>query len=183
MSLLPLIDGVFYFMEIWKDVLGYEGVYQVNELGDVKSLKRNTPGTFTSYDKLLKKGISTKGYYCYRLSKNGKSKNSLLHRLVAIAFIDNPNNEKCVNHKDGNPLNNCISNLEWCSYSYNSLHGYRSNGRKNPMRKLTEVQVSEIKKKLDPYYYGLGVKLAKEYGVSIYIISLIKMGKCYKFVD
>jgi hypothetical protein len=169
-------------MEIWKDVIGYQGIYQINKNGDVKSLKRNTPGTFTTIDKIIKKSINTKGYYTYRLSKEGKTKNSLLHRLVAIHFIENPNNEKCVNHKDGNPLNNDISNLEWCSYSYNSLHGYRSNGRKNSMRKLTENEVSEIKNKLVNYYYGLGRQLAKEYNVSVYIISLIKHNKTYQFI-
>jgi hypothetical protein len=169
-------------MEVWKNIIGYDGVYQINKNGDVKSLKRNTPGLFTSIDKIIKKSINLKGYYTYKLSKKGKVKNFLLHRLVAIHFIENPDNEKCVNHKDGNPLNNDISNLEWCSYSYNSLHGYRSNGRKNQNRKLSENQVLEIKSKLLNYYYGLGRQLSNEYNVSVYIISLIKNNKTYNFI-
>jgi hypothetical protein len=169
-------------MEVWKDVIGYEGIYQINKNGDVMSLKRKTTGTFTTIDKIIKKQIDLKGYFVYKLSKNGKTKTKSLHRILAQSFIKNPNNEKCVNHKDGNPLNNDISNLEWCSYSYNSLHGYRSNGRKNPRRKLTENQVSEIKNKLINYYYGLGRQLAEEYNVSVYIISLIKQNKTYQFV-
>ena len=170
-------------MKVWKNIIGYEGIYQINKKGDVKSLKRNTTGTFTGIDKIIKKSINVNGYYVYRLSKKGEVKNFLLHRLVAIHFIQNPNNEKCVNHKDGNRLNNDILNLEWCSYSYNSLHGYRSNGRKNPNRKLTENQVLEIKIKLLNYYHGLGKQLANEYNVSIYIISLIKNNKTYNLLQ
>jgi len=175
----PLIDGVFLFMKVWKDIIGYEGIYQVNKKGEVKSLKRKTQGTFTSIDKLIKKSINLKGYYTYHLSKEGKIKNILLHRLIAIYFIDNPNNEKCVNHKDGNPLNNDISNLEWCSYSYNSFHGYEKNGRLNPNRKLKESQVIEIKEKLKNAYWGIVKDLSIEYNVSISIISLIKKNKSY----
>jgi hypothetical protein len=170
-------------MEVWKDVKDYEGIYQISNLGNLKSLKRKGTGTFTNKEYLLKKGITTKGYYSYGLSKNGKVKTHTLHRLVANHFIENINNEKCVNHKDGNPKNNDISNLEWCSYSENSLHGYRSNGRKNSRRKLTEKEVLEIKTRLDNWYIGIGVQLAKEYNVSVWIISLIRNNKTYKFVN
>ena len=166
-------------MKVWKNIIGYEEIYQINKKGDVKSLKRNTPGTFTSIDKIIKKSISLKGYYTYRLSKESKTKNFLLHRLVAIHFIQNPNNEKCVNHKDGNPLNNDILNLEWCSYSYNSFHGYEKNGRLNPNRKLKESQVIEIKEKLKNPYWGIVKDLSIEYNVSKWIISLMKNGKTY----
>jgi hypothetical protein len=166
-------------MEIWKDVIGYEGIYQINKNGDVKSLKRNTPGTFTTIDKIIKKQIDLKGYFVYKLSKNGKTTTKSLHRLIAIHFIENPNNEKCVNHKDGNRLNNDISNLEWCSYSYNSLHGYKNNGRINSRRKLTNNLVLEIREKLKNPYHGIGNDLANEYNVSKWIISLIKNFKSY----
>ena len=168
--------------EIWKDVKDYEGIYKISNLGRLKSLKRKGTGTFTNKEIILKKGINTKGYYTHVLSKNGKTRTRTLHRLVAEHFIDNPNNQRCVNHKDGKPKNNNISNLEWCSYSENSLHGYRSNGRKNSRRKLTELQVSEIKSRLDNWYIGLGVQLAKEYNVSVWIISLIRNNKTYQFV-
>ena len=169
-------------MEIWKDVIGYEGVYQINKNGDVKSLKRNTSGTFTTIDKLIRKQLDSKGYFVYKLSKNGKTKTKSLHRLLAESFIPNKNNEKVVNHKDGNPLNNNLSNLEWCSYSYNSLHGYTNNGRINSRRKLTEATVLEIRSRLKSPYYGIGKELANEYNVSQWIISLIKDFKTYRGV-
>lgn len=169
-------------MEIWKDVIGYEGVYQINQNGDVKSLKRNTPGTLTTVDKLITKQLNSKGYFVYKLSKNSKSKTKSLHRLLAESFIPNENNEKVVNHKDGNPLNNNLYNLEWCSYSYNSLHGYTNNGRINSRRKLTEETVLKIRSRLKNPYYGIGRELANEYNVSEWIISLIKNFKTYKGV-
>lgn len=165
--------------DVWKDVIGYEGIYQINKKGDVKSLKRKSTGTFTTIDKLIKKQMSSKGYFVYKLSKNGITKTKSLHRILAESFIPNLNNEKCVNHKDGNSLNNDISNLEWCSYSYNSLHGYKSNGRINSRRKLTNELVLEIREKLKNPYHGIGKDLANEYNVSQWIISLIKNFKSY----
>jgi hypothetical protein len=167
-------------MEVWKDVKGYEGIYKINENGVIKSLKRKSQGHLTSVDKIIKPELDKKGYYSYRLSKNGKSKRYSLHRLLAISFIDNPNNHRVVNHKDGNPLNNNLSNLEWCSYSYNSFHGYENNGRLNPNRKLSEIEVIEIKEKLKNPYWGIGKDLSIEYHVSKWIISLIKNFKSYK---
>lgn len=105
--------------EIWKDVRGFEGLYQVSNLGNIKS----------SYTKKIRKpGNNGTGYYYVNLRKNNKSFNHYVHRLVAEAFLDNPNGYSCVNHKDENPSNNCIDNLEWCSYEYNNNYG---NHRKN----------------------------------------------------
>ena len=167
-------------MEIWKDINDYESIYQINQKGDLKSLKRKTTGTFTSIDKLIRKDLNKKGYYTYTLYKNGKSQRKLLHRLLAKAFIPNPNNYPCVNHIDGNPLNNDLSNLEWCTYSYNTIHGYEKNGRLNPNRKLKESEVIEIKEKLKNPYRGIVRDLSIEYNVSNWIISLIKNFKSYK---
>jgi hypothetical protein len=99
--------------EIWKDIIGYEGLYQVSNLGNVKSIKKN---------KLMKIGLHADGYNRLWLSKENKSKGFLLHRLIAIHFIPNPNNLPEVNHKDANKLNNSIDNLEWCSHSENMNH-------------------------------------------------------------
>lgn len=167
-------------MEIWKDINDYESVYQINQNGDVKSLKRKSSGTFTSIDKIIRKDLNKKGYYTYRLCKNNKSKRKLLHRLLAEAFIPNPNNYPCVNHIDGNPLNNNLNNLEWCTYSYNTIHGYEKNGRLNPNRKLKESEVIEIKERLKNPYWGIVRDLSIEYHVSNWIISLIKNFKSYK---
>ena len=101
--------------EIWKDVNGYEGIYKVSNLGNVR---RN---------KTLKKNIDTKGYYYVNLSKNGKVKNYRVHQLVAKAFIENKNNFIEVNHIDGIKTNNLVSNLEWCDHKHNMKHAHDNN--------------------------------------------------------
>lgn len=117
--------------EIWKDVVGYEGIYKVSNLGNVKSLHwRN------SFDeRIMTPHLLGRGYYFVNLRNKSKGKSKLVHRLVAQAFIPNPNNYPCVNHKDENKLNNCVDNLEWCSYLYNNTYGKRKGiwkGKNNP---------------------------------------------------
>lgn len=107
--------------EIWKDIEGYEGLYQVSDLGNVRSLK------FSGGNKVkLLKQNTNRGYKQVTLRKNGKMKTCKVHRLVAMAFISNPNNYKEVNHKDENPSNNDVSNLEWCTSEYNKNYGTRN---------------------------------------------------------
>lgn len=166
-------------MEIWKDIEGWEGFYQVSNLGKVKSLPKKSPGANTTKVSFLKNQIKN-GYNSVVLSRNGKGKHFLLHRLIAKAFIPNPENKKCVNHKNGIRMDNRLENLEWVTHSENSKHGFVSNKRKNQNRKLTEEQVFEIKKELKNYKHGDCKILAKKFNVSKYIISLIKVGKCYK---
>lgn len=108
--------------EIWKDILGYEGKYQVSNLGDVRSLNYNHTGEI----KLLKQGTNKKGYKLVNLSKNGKGKHYLVHRLVAMTFIPNPDDLPQINHKDENPSNNNVKNLEWCDAKYNINYGTRN---------------------------------------------------------
>lgn len=119
--------------EIWKDVEGYEGHYQVSNIGNVRSVtkKVNTKGGVkaTKNGKMLKQSKSAKGYLSVNLSKNGKSKSCEVQRLVAIAFVSNSNNYPCVNHIDENKANNVFTNLEWCTYGYNNNYGSR--GRKS----------------------------------------------------
>ena len=103
--------------EIWKDKKDYEGHYQVSNFGRVKSIKFGK-------EIILKQHINIKGgYYYVCLLKNGKHKNYYVHRLVAQAFIDNPNNLPEVNHKDECKTNNVVSNLEWCDRKYNHNYG------------------------------------------------------------
>ena len=132
--------------EIWKDIEGYEGLYQVSNLGRVKSLGRKVKkinGKMNVCEKILKPGIGN-GYKKVSLWKNNSSKMFLIHRLVALAFIPNNENLPIVNHKDENRLNNAVDNLEWCTYEYNNNYGTirermsktlsgRYKGEKNPM--------------------------------------------------
>lgn len=114
--------------EIWKDIKGYEGKYQVSSIGRVKSLKRTlSPGYYgkgrTTEEMLLRPFANQQGYLRVQLSKNSQRKKYMVHRLVAEAFIPNPNNYKCINHKDETHTNNNVDNLEWCTHKYNSNYG------------------------------------------------------------
>lgn len=102
--------------EIWKDIEGYEDLYQVSNRGKVRSLRRNI---------ILRQGITSNGYKSVNLYKNKGYKHFRIHRLVAEAFLPNPNNLPFVNHKDENKLNNCVENLEWCDGKYNLNYGTR----------------------------------------------------------
>lgn len=115
--------------EIWKDVIGYEELYQVSNLGKVRSFPRK--GTHTKKINLLKPSKNKKGYLQVSLSKNKNRKTISIHRLVAQTFIDNPNNLPQVNHIDGNKLNNCVDNLEWCTNEYNMKESIKLGLRKN----------------------------------------------------
>ena len=106
-------------VEIWKDVKDYEGLYQVSNWGRVKSFKFGK-------ERILKQFTNNDGYLQVHLCKNGKLKTFLVHRLVAEAFLDNPNNLPQVNHKDENPQNNNVENLEFCSAKYNTNFGTRN---------------------------------------------------------
>lgn len=114
-------------MEIWKDIEGYEGLYQVSSEGNVKSLEREViykdGRKKTLKEKILHNFISDLGYFHVMLSKNGISKRYKVHRLVAKAFIPNPNNLPIINHKDENKTNNKVENLEWCTQYYNIHYG------------------------------------------------------------
>lgn len=111
--------------EVWKDIEGYEGLYQVSNLGRIKSLKRNTNNQCCKEDIILKLKLHKNGYYCVVLYNNGKSKEILVHRLVAQTFLTNTNNLLCVNHINGNKQDNRVENLEWCSFSHNTKEAFR----------------------------------------------------------
>lgn len=104
--------------EFWKDIIGYEGLYQVSNLGNVKSLNYHRTGQ----EKLLSLRISSHGYLLINLYKDGKYICHSVHRLVAEAFLPNTNNYPEVNHIDKNKLNNNVDNLEWCTRKYNQNH-------------------------------------------------------------
>jgi hypothetical protein len=113
-------------MEIWKGVVGYEGFYQVSNLGNVKRV-----GSFRGVNKAylndyyLKPKDNGKGYLRIKLTVNNKSKRVMLHRIIAEAFINNPKNKKVINHINCDKKDNRIENLEWCSQSENVLHSVK----------------------------------------------------------
>lgn len=109
----------------WKDIQGFEGLYQVSNEGIVVSLPRDYRYGTILNPISLKPNIA-RGYCRVTLHKNGKKYKKQVHRLVAQAFIPNENNYPCVNHKDECKTNNCVSNLEWCTHKYNSDYGSRN---------------------------------------------------------
>lgn len=114
--------------EIWKDVVGYEKLYQVSNLGRVRSCTHEVVyknGTIhTHVGKILSLAVNKSGYLQINLYRNGHQKVCLVHRLVAEAFLPNPDNLPCVNHKDENRSNSNVDNLEWCTHEYNSKYSH-----------------------------------------------------------
>ena len=111
-----------------RDVKNYEGLYAVTSCGRVWSYKNKC---------FLKPGVSTKGYLVVNLCKDGQRKMYSLHRIVAEAYIPNPDNLPQVNHKDENKANNCLQNLEWCDHKYNINYGTRNDKIKKPILQFT----------------------------------------------
>lgn len=110
-------------MEKWKSIPGYEGLYEVSSYGRVRSLERYDRFNRKIVSKLLKPSYNTSGYYVVRLCNNGFMKSKLIHRLVAEAFIPNPDNLPMINHRDEDKTNNVADNLEWCDLKYNNNYG------------------------------------------------------------
>lgn len=115
--------------EIWKDIPGYEGFYQVSNIGRVRSLDRVTKkwdGERLSKGIIMKQAANIKGYLFVQLFKDGVGKIKTVHRLVAEAFLPNDGRLPQINHKDENKRNNCVENLEWCDGLYNARYGTRN---------------------------------------------------------
>lgn len=119
-------------MENFRDIEGYEGLYQVSNYGRVKSLGNG--GSNNSKERILKPAKNTSGYLFVNLCKEGKAKKYLVHRLVAEAFIPNPNNLTEINHIDEQKTNNQISNLERCDRCYNINYGNRTDRAKDKQK-------------------------------------------------
>ena len=126
----------------WVDIKGFEGRYKINQYGEVlstgKSENKTGTGNYDRKEKILTQSTNNKGYKIVHLYKDRKDHQLLVHRLVAEMFLDNPYNYEVVNHKDENPENNCLENLEWCTQKYNMNYGtskYRI-GKKNSKKVL-----------------------------------------------
>jgi hypothetical protein len=134
--------------EVWKDIEGYEGIYQVSNLGRVKSLPRklwNGSCFFVSKEKILKAGIDNVGYPTVSLhGKDKRAKSLRVHRLVAKAFIPNPNNYHVVNHIDGGRTNNHVDNLEWCTHKHNIRYAVKMGRFDRYMRKVRVLETGKI---------------------------------------
>lgn len=110
--------------EIWKDIKGFEGLYQVSSFGRIRSFKTSTKLGYGKKWHILNPTVLNTGYESVTLYKSKtEKKRQLVHRLVAENFIPNNNNYPCVNHKDENKRNNQVDNLEWCTYQYNNAYG------------------------------------------------------------
>ena len=146
---------------IRKPVVGYEGCYEVDTCGRIYSLDRviHVEDNGRTYDKPLKGGIMkqrlhSQGYKIVSLTKNGKTKNVFVHRIVAMAFLPNPDNLPCINHKDEDKTNNFIENLEWCTYQYNNAYGSKPRKHSKWMtgRKLSDEHKKAISDALKDHY-------------------------------
>lgn len=127
-----------YNDEEWRDVPGYEGVYLISNYGRVKRLPIGKQWSYRrTHNNIRKLKISSTGYYRVNLSKDNQVKFYNVHRLVALAFIPNPDDLPQVNHKDENKLNNHVSNLEWCSAKYNCIWG-TGRERQKASRKMSD---------------------------------------------
>lgn len=164
--------------EIWLSVKGYEGLYEVSNIGNVRRVG----------GKLLSPKPGKLGYKIVSLSMNGYFKKYLVHRLVAEAFITNPDDKPYVNHLDGNKANNRVDNLEWATPSENIQHAYDNElrtpirGENNSQCKLTDEDILWIKTHVIKGDKDFGCKaIAKKFGVTEPHISSIVNGKKRKF--
>lgn len=165
--------------EEWRDVIGYEGLYQVSNLGRIKSFHRGIP-------RLMKPtALSSSGYVVVGLfsGDGSKQKSALVHRLVAEAFIPNPDNKPQVNHINGNKVDNRVENLEWCTCCENISHAYRTglnpSGESSYQSKLTNEQVRFIRANVDCFSRAT---FSKMFNVGESVISGVILGKTYKHV-
>lgn len=137
--------------EIWKNVLGYEQSYEVSNFGVIRTKARsiiiigkgNGERPHNIKQKIKKERIAINGYVTVALVKDSVSYNTYVHRIIAQSFIPNPNNYRCVNHKNGIKTDNRIENLEWCDHSYNNLHALDNNLR-TTRKNMTKHFINEV---------------------------------------
>ena len=180
--------------EEWKSIAEYNGLYEVSNIGNVRRIYYPTKKHKEKRYKIVTPYKTKEGYYRLSLSKNGIVTKHFVHRLVAIAFIENANNVPVVNHIDGNKTNNSVENLEWCTQAENNRHAYNTglnkyhpehlphkSGENSPSHILTQKDVIEIRSllkegKLNQHEIG------RMYGVSNFTICDIKRGRSWKEV-
>lgn len=154
-------------IEEWKDIKGYEGLYQVSNLGRVKRLK----GKYMKSERILKQVNAYNGYIVVCLCKHNKHKNFKVHRLVAEAFIPNPENKPTVNHIDEDKTNNVVSNLEWATMKEQNNHGTRTQ-RTSKKVKAIDIATGEYNE------YNSQSECARQLGLKAPNINMCLKGKC-----
>lgn len=177
--------------EIWKDIIGYKGLYQISNLCRLKVLTKTVYATgkkpYEQKESILGGSLNNNGYLVFTLYKNKKKKGYPAHRLLALHFLPNPENKPQINHIDGNKLNNSLNNIEWCTIKENAVHAFKTGLRVNPKgeahggSKLTDEKVIEI---INKYKTGLISyrQLGVEYGVSSFIVYSIVRRKSWSHV-
>lgn len=159
--------------EIWKDIEGYEGLYQVSNFGRIITVEKNRIDcigrkSFIS-SKILKPSVDSSGYKQIILTKNKKRKSYKVHRLVGQMFIPNPNNYPIINHKDENKQNNNVENLEWCTILYNNQYGTR--GYRCTRHLLKKIKQIDIKTNKVIKTYNSLKEAEKETNIKYQLIS------------
>lgn len=167
--------------EIWKPIAEYKGYYEVSNLGRVRGLDRSvkhiTGRTNRLKGKVLIPNRNKLGYKYQQLHKNASSKLIGIHRLVCIAFLDNPKNHPLVNHKDSNPSNNHLDNLEWSTFSGNTLHSLKKGRWRGKIsgEKATEIHTM--------YAKGVDTKeIAKIFNITTNTVSRIGTGRRHSYL-
>jgi hypothetical protein len=165
---------------MWRDIRGLEGRYQISDAGEVRSVGFRCRRGLWHEPQLMKQRLWDMGYYGVVLSGEKKKIGKYVHRLMAEAFIPNPENKPFINHKDGKKANNALSNLEWCTHQENVAHAHRIGlippseigpGEDSPAAKLNDEKVLEIRRRLAAG--ELHRTLAAEYGVAKGTIGFI----------
>ena len=156
-------------MEVWKEVFGYDVLYEVSNLGRVRTRYSKMTGYSKDY-RFVKPSDNGNGYLRFNWKLNGRSKTVYLHRLVAEYFIPNPNSLNEINHKDENKQNNCVDNLEWCDHKYNCKYGTRNDrsAQKN-RKKIVCVETGRI--------FESSTQAASELNVNVTAISNCLRGR------
>lgn len=195
------LTGSSDVQETWKDIPGYEGLYQVSSLGNVKGLNREVKaksGDIKHLKEMIIKQCNCRGYKGVSLHKGGTSKGQRVHRLVAMAFIPNPDNKPQINHKNGIKDDNRVENLEWCTNKENADHlfqilGFRFNDSfRERQRELMSARIGPLRQKVicieDNEVFESAGEAAKAHGLNdssvrrlIYNYGTSRKGKRFKF--
>lgn len=163
-------------MEMWKDIEGYENVYQISNKGNIRSVDRTLSNGRHIKGVLLKPKYDKDGYLNIGLSKNGTKKCFRVHKLVGMSFINNPKGYTMINHKDGIRDNNNADNLEWCDNSYNQWHRCHINNNP-PNNDYKKKKVKAILPNNTEYIFDSVTECGEYFGVSRTAIERKLKGK------